>query len=187
MTTVFGSARPCSLAARFGVSKTTDCSCADPSPIRSPTTTRPVAIPTRACSVTELTSRRPTTSTIPNPARTARSASSLVCTRIAEIDEDAVAHVLGNEAVERGDSFADRAMIGSNDLAEILGIEPRRERGRADQIAEHHRQLSAFGFGAHRRRRQRGGRRLSPERGDGVEQPPAAADRADAEFAQILA
>ena len=48
MTTASGSARACSRAARFGVSPTTDCSCAEPSPIRSPTTTSPVAIPTRA-------------------------------------------------------------------------------------------------------------------------------------------
>ena len=43
-------ARPdaCSRAARFGVSPTTASSCAAPSPIRSPTTTCPVAIPTRA-------------------------------------------------------------------------------------------------------------------------------------------
>ena len=50
MTTLPGSARACSRAARFGVSPTTTSSRAAPSPTRSPTTTRPVAIPTRAAS-----------------------------------------------------------------------------------------------------------------------------------------
>jgi hypothetical protein len=38
-------------AAGFGVSPTTDWSCAEPSPIKSPTTISPVAIPTRAWSL----------------------------------------------------------------------------------------------------------------------------------------
>jgi len=49
---------------------------AGPSPIRSPTTTNPVAIATRACSLTDLTLRRPAASMQARPARTARSASS---------------------------------------------------------------------------------------------------------------
>ena len=76
MTTVSGSARACSRAARFGRFTDDRCSCAEPSPIRSPTTTSPVAMPTRAWSLTPLTSRRPTASMTPSPARTARSASS---------------------------------------------------------------------------------------------------------------
>src|SRR6516162_5493501 len=47
MTSVFGMARACSRAARFGVSPTTPRSCAAPLPIRSPTTASPVAIPSR--------------------------------------------------------------------------------------------------------------------------------------------
>ena len=64
--------------------------------------------------------------------------------RVAEIDQHAVAHVPGDKAVEPGDHLGDRAVIRGDDLAQILGIEPRRERGRADQVAEHHRQLPAF-------------------------------------------
>src|SRR6516164_11741270 len=41
-----------------------------------PTITKPVAIPTRVWSLTDLISRRPTASIRPSPARTARSASS---------------------------------------------------------------------------------------------------------------
>ena len=70
--------------------------------------------------------------------------------RIAEIDQHPVAHVFGDKAVEPGDHLGDGAVIGGDDLAQILGIEPRGERGRADQIAEHHRQLPAFGIGRRR-------------------------------------
>ena len=42
-------------------------------------------------------------------------------------------------------------MIGGDNLAVILGIEPRRECGRSRQIAEHNRQLPALGFGSNRR------------------------------------
>ena len=38
-------------------------------------------------------------------------------------------------------------MVGADHLAQVLGIEPRRKRGRADQIAEHHGELAAFGGG----------------------------------------
>jgi hypothetical protein len=62
--------------------------------------------------------------------------------RVAEIDEHAVSHVFGDIAAEAGDGVGDGAMISADDLAQILGIEPRRERGRADQVAEHHRELT---------------------------------------------
>ena len=75
MTTVFGSAMPCRRAARFGVSPTMPRSCASPDPIRSPTTTSPVAMPTRVCRETADLSAR-TASINSNPALTARSASS---------------------------------------------------------------------------------------------------------------
>ena len=75
MTTMFGSAMPCSRAARFGVSPTIACSCAAPAPMRSPTTTSPVAMPTRVCNGALVLS--PATAAISsNPVRTARSASS---------------------------------------------------------------------------------------------------------------
>jgi hypothetical protein len=66
--------------------------------------------------------------------------------RVAEIHQHAVAHVLGDKAVEAGDGFADGGMVGADDCAQILGIEDGRQRRRADQIAKHHRQLPAFGL-----------------------------------------
>jgi len=50
-------------------------------------------------------------------------------------------------------------MIGAYDLAQILGIEPGRYRGRAHQVAEHHCQLTALG-GVWRPWRRRGACRL---------------------------
>src|SRR5262249_28228621 len=67
--------------------------------------------------------------------------------RITEIDQHAVAHVSGDEAIEPGDDFGDGAVVGGDDLAQILWIESRRQLGRADEVAEHHRQLPAFGIG----------------------------------------
>jgi hypothetical protein len=56
-----------------------------------------------------------------------------------------VAQVLGDKAVEIAGRLADRAII-----AQILGVEPRRQRGRTDEIAEHERQLPPFGVGLNR-------------------------------------
>jgi len=81
--------------------------------------------------------------------------------RVAEIDQDPVAHVFRDKPVEAPDNLGDGAVIRADDLAQILRIEPRGERGRADEIAKHHRQLPAFGGvrGALRRRRSaQGGR-----------------------------
>jgi hypothetical protein len=49
-----------------------------------------------------------------------------------------------------GDEIGAAAVIRADDLAQIFGIEPHRERGRADQIAEHHRQPLAFGLASRR-------------------------------------
>jgi len=65
---------------------------------------------------------------------------------LAEIDQHPAAHVLG-KAVE----IADRAIVVVDQLAQILGVEPRRQRGRADKIAEDDRQMPPFGVGLNRR------------------------------------
>ena len=67
--------------------------------------------------------------------------------RPAEIDQHAVADVTRDEAVELGDGAGDTRLICADDLPQILGIEPRRKRGRADEIAEHHAERAAFGRG----------------------------------------
>jgi hypothetical protein len=59
--------------------------------------------------------------------------------RIAEIDEDAVAHVFGDEPVVATDKLGDPNMIGTDHFAQVLRIKPRREGGRANKIAKHDR------------------------------------------------
>ena len=65
---------------------------------------------------------------------------------IAEIDQHAVAHILGDKTAKAADGVGDAAMVGADDLAQILGIEARRQRRRADQVAEHDRQLPPLGL-----------------------------------------
>jgi CHASE2 domain-containing sensor protein len=108
--------------------------------------------------------------------------------RISEINQHAVAHILGDKAVKAADGVGDAAVVGADDLAQILGIEARGQRRRTNQIAEHHRQLAALGFAGGDG--DRGGRQWRfgrAERGDGVEQSAAMADRGDTQLAQILA
>ncbi len=107
--------------------------------------------------------------------------------RVAEIDQYAVAHIFGDEAVEPADRGGDAMVIRADDLAQILGIELRRQRRRTDQVAEHHRELAALCAAGSRhwagiRIRCRAG----PQRGDGIEQLAAVSDRGDAEPDQIV-
>ena len=70
----------------------------------------------------------------------------LVRLRIPEIDQNSVAHVLGDKPGEARDRIGDAAVIGADNLSQILGIEALRQRRRADQIAEHHSQLAPLGL-----------------------------------------
>src|SRR5882672_6149547 len=70
--------------------------------------------------------------------------------RIAEIDQYAVAHVAGDEPAEPGDGFGHVCLIGDHHLAQILGVEPHRECRRADEVAEHDRELAPLGRGRRR-------------------------------------
>ena len=80
-----------------------------------------------------------------SPARTARSASSSCACGIAEIDEHPVAHVLGYEAAEALHGLSDAPLIGRNDLTQIFRVHARGQRGRADEVGEHHSDLAALG------------------------------------------
>ena len=71
----------------------------------------------------------------------------LVRPRPAEVGQHAVAHELGDVALEPGDLAGDGVLVGADDLAHLLRVEPGRERGRADQVDEHDRELAALGLG----------------------------------------
>ena len=141
---MLGAAIPCSRAARFGVSPIMPRSCASPAPTRSPTTTSPVAMPTRTCRTTRRLERcEPRDQVQSSPYRAF--CIILVRLRIAEIGEHAVAHIFCHEPVEATHRLRDALLVGGNDLAQILGIHARRECRRADQVDEHHGDLTALG------------------------------------------
>ena len=81
-------------------------------------------------------------------------------------------------------------MIGAEDLAQILGIEARRQRRRADQIAEHHGQLAPLSRGGDRSRLGcclgDGLWSSAAKRGDRRQQLAPMPDRRDAEPGQII-
>src|SRR6185436_2092091 len=70
----------------------------------------------------------------------------LMRTRPAEIDEYAIAHVLGDEAIVATDGIGHTEVIGADHIAQVLRIKPRRQQRRADQITEHHRELASLGL-----------------------------------------
>ena len=159
LTTIwFGCANACRRAARFGVSPTTAVSDAVPSPIWSPTITGPVAMPIRTASSTpgglrdrgiQLRHRIDDIETRPH--RTLGLV--LMGARVAEIDEDAVAHVLRDKAVVAPDRGTAPALKRRDHIAQIFGVHPGGECGRSHQVAKHHGQLAALGL---RRRGWRG-------------------------------
>ena len=65
--------------------------------------------------------------------------------RIAEVHKHAIAHVLRYEPAKALHGLGDALLVGGNDLAQVLGVHASRERRRADQVREHHRDLAAFG------------------------------------------
>ena len=124
MTTVFGSAMPCRRAARFGVSPTMPRSWASPDPIRSPTTTKPVAMPTRVWSGNTDFNRGNRYDQL-QPCPYCSLGVILMSLRIAKIDEDAVTHIFGHEAAEALDGLGDALLIGRNNLAQVLRVHTR--------------------------------------------------------------
>ena len=80
----------------------------------------------------------------------------LVAPRPAEIDEHAVAHELGDVALEACNLLGDGILVCGDYLARILRVEPGNKRGRIDKVTEHHSQLPALGARRSRRGRRSG-------------------------------
>ena len=100
--------------------------------------------------------------------------------RIAEIGQHPVAHEFGDKAVIARDDAGNGVLIGADLLAQFLGVEPRRQGRRADEIAEHHRQLPPLGGVLRLRTGRRGGRRQclgGGQTGDGSEETLAVPER----------
>ena len=100
--------------------------------------------------------------------------------RIAEIDQHPVAHEFGDKAVVARDDAGNGVLIGADLLAQFLGVELRRQRRRADEIAEHHRQLPPLGVVVRLSTGQYGGCRQclgGGQTGDGFEETLAVPER----------
>ena len=82
-------------------------------------------MPTRVCSATWCLQRYCRDQLQPCAHRPLRVV--LMGLRIAEVDEHAVAHVFGNEAIEAAHGVGDAFLIGRNDLAQVLGVHAGRE------------------------------------------------------------
>src|SRR5262245_38269007 len=82
--------------------------------------------------------------TQPSPHRSLRVI--FVRQRVAEVDEQAVAEVLGNIPLIAGDHLGTGLLIGAYHLAQVFGIELTGEAGRVDQVSEEHRELAPLGF-----------------------------------------
>jgi hypothetical protein len=71
----------------------------------------------------------------------------LVGLGIAEIDQYAIAHVPSDETSGLDDEIGTATVVRADDLLHILGVEPGRECSRADEVAEHDRELATLGVG----------------------------------------
>jgi hypothetical protein len=108
--------------------------------------------------------------------------------RITEIGQHPVAHELSDKAVIARDAAGNGVLIGAELLAQFLGVEPRRQGRRADEIAKHDRQLPPLGHGrtALLARRRNGRRRRSGECGNRIEQATPVTDQGNAEILQVI-
>src|ERR1035437_9354099 len=111
--------------------------------------------------------------------------------RIAEINEDAVAHIFGDEPVEAAHDLSDTFLIARDDLAQVLRVHAGGERRRTDQVAEHEGDLTTL-RGVPRPvdcRKSVGLRhfraRVSAQNGYGGEQLTAVPDDADSQILQV--
>src|SRR5262249_6345493 len=64
--------------------------------------------------------------------------------RIPEIGQQAIAHISGDKAIVPTDRFGGALLVRTQNLAQVLGIEARREPRRVDNIAEHNRDLPSL-------------------------------------------
>lgn len=144
MTTVFGSAIACRRAARFGVSPMMLRSFVSPDPIRSPTTTSPVAMPMRGLQRgARLDCGHRSDQLESRPYRPFGIV--LMRARKAEINQHAVAMVLRNKPIEATHRLGDHVLIGQNDLTQIFRVHAGGKCRRSHKVGEHHGNLPSLG------------------------------------------
>jgi len=109
----------------------------------------------------------------------------LVGARVAEEGEDGIAHEAVEEAVEAADRARDAVLELADDPGHLLGIETPRQLGRADQVAQQHRDLAPFLLPGMRGRGRLAQRRREPALGDGAQQL-AAVPQGEADLLQVI-
>jgi hypothetical protein len=67
-----------------------------------------------------------------------------VCLGVAKVNQKPITEILRYMAVKSLNHVSGRFLVRAHDLAKVFGIEPGRQVGRAEQIAKHHSQLTAF-------------------------------------------
>ncbi len=67
--------------------------------------------------------------------------------RVPELDEQAIAKILGDMPLEAGDHLGAGLLVGPHHLAPLFQVEPAGEGGRVHQIAKEHRELVALRVG----------------------------------------
>ena len=65
---------------------------------------------------------------------------------VAEVDEQAIAQILGDMALKAGDHLGAGLLIGSHHLAQVFRVELAGQRRRVHQITKHHGELAPFGL-----------------------------------------
>ena len=68
----------------------------------------------------------------------------LVCLRIAEVHQQAVAQIARDVSIETHDPRGTRIVVGVQDLGELFRVDPLRQRGGVHDVAEHDRELPAL-------------------------------------------
>ena len=109
----------------------------------------------------------------------------LVRTRVAEVDQAAVAEQLRDMAVVGRDRAGHRLVIDADQALQVFGVERCREQRRADEIAEHHGELAPLGFAVGWRRFDRRQTLRLRQRGDRHPQALAVAEQRHPELLQV--
>src|SRR5215475_14386546 len=66
--------------------------------------------------------------------------------RIAKVDEEPIAEVLGDMSVKVLNDLSADSLVGPDDLSEVFGIELTGQSGRVHQVTKQHGELAAFGL-----------------------------------------
>ena len=154
ITSVLGAASPCRRAARLGVSPRASCSCRRAAP-HVAHHHQPGMDPQAHGQLHPLLLRQAGIELAqgldhPQPGPHRPLGVIFVRQGIAEVDQQAIAEILGDMPLKAGDHLGAGVLIGPHHLAQVFRVELAGERGRVHQVTEQHGELAAFGVSAER-------------------------------------